>query len=166
MIISKRAVDDYLNRDFNNYLWMKRLTRESILAELKQLRVPPVFKTEPWLHQLVSFYIGLCEPRLLYLLDMGLGKSKIIQDLITQALREKKLKHALITVPRLINIESWGDDMPPILTWSRHCAESRMHRRSGSALLIPKGKSRLLTIRVSIGLYARKRRSEEARGTF
>jgi hypothetical protein len=111
MAISKRAVDAFLERDLDSFTWMKRLTREAILRELDAFRVRPTFKTRPWLHQLVCFYIGLCNPRFLFLLDMGLGKSKIIADIITQLLREKKLSRALITVPRLVNIDSWTDDL-------------------------------------------------------
>lgn len=102
---------EYLGRDFASYLWMKRLLREEIVDELRRFKTPPSFKTNPWLHQLVCVYIGMCEPRFLFLLDMGLGKSKIVLDLITQAQREKSLSRALITVPRLVNIDSWMDDV-------------------------------------------------------
>jgi hypothetical protein len=111
MVIDRQAVREFLDRDLDNFLWMKGLRRETILKELKQLRVPPVFKTDPWLHQLVCIWIGICNPRFLFLLDMGLGKSKILADLITQTQREKNLEGALITVPRLINVESWVDDL-------------------------------------------------------
>ena len=111
MIVSRQAVKDLTNREFDNYLWMKGLTREAIMQELAQMKVKPVFKTEPWNHQLVCFYIGLYHPRFLFLLDMGLGKSKLLADLITQTKRERKLEGALITVPRLINIDSWMDDL-------------------------------------------------------
>lgn len=111
MIVSKRAVAEYLGRQLHAYNWMKRLTKRELLDELARLRTRPQFKTEPWLHQLVCFFLGLHEPRFLFLLDMGLGKSKIIQDLITQAQREKRLRRALIMVPRLINIDSWLDDL-------------------------------------------------------
>lgn len=111
MLLSRKALAEYVGRDFNSYLWMKELKREMLLRELKQFPVPPVFKTESWLHQLVCTYIGLCEPRFLFLLDMGLGKSKIIMDLITQAQREKTLRRALVTVPRLVNIDSWVEDV-------------------------------------------------------
>jgi hypothetical protein len=75
MLINRQAINSYLDRDFDNFLWMKRLTREAIMRELNSLKVKPTFKTEPWLHQLVCFYIGICNPRFLYLLDMGLGKA-------------------------------------------------------------------------------------------
>lgn len=111
MIIARQALEDYVSREFNSYLWMKKLNRQALEQELARFPVPPRFKTKPWLHQLVCFYIGLCEPEFLYLLDMGLGKSKILLDLITQRQREKRLRRALVTVPRLINIDSWGDDI-------------------------------------------------------
>jgi hypothetical protein len=111
MILSRRAIADFMDRNLDDYRWMKKLTREAIMRELNQLKVKPKFKTEPWLHQLVCFYIGLCRPEFLFLLDMGLGKSKILADLITQIQRERKLEGALITVPRVINIDSWKDDL-------------------------------------------------------
>jgi len=111
MLISRRAVAEYLEREFNSYLWMKRLSAEKILGEINQLKVRPRFKTEPWLHQLVCFYIALFEPRFLFLLDMGTGKTKILLDVLTQLIREKRVERGLVTVPRLINIDSWVDDM-------------------------------------------------------
>ena len=97
---SKRAVEAYTGREFSSFDWMKRLSREQLIRELSRFKVPPEFKSDPWLHQLVCQFIGMCEPRFLFLLDMGLGKSKIIVDLITQAQREGQLRgrHALITV--------------------------------------------------------------------
>lgn len=111
MILSRRAKAEFLDRDLDDFRWMKKLMREQIMRELNGLKVKPVFKTEPWLHQLVCFYIAICQPRFLFLLDMGLGKSKILTDVITQLQRERKLEGALITVPRMINMDSWTDDL-------------------------------------------------------
>lgn len=111
MLINPHAVADFRNRRLDSWLWMKRLSRGTIERELNQLKVRPVFKTEPWLHQLVCFYIALCQPRFLYLLDMGMGKTKILADIMTQLLREKQLERALITVPRVINMDSWQEDL-------------------------------------------------------
>ena len=111
MLIAKRAVTAFLSRELDDFRWMKSLTRDQIMSELNQLKVKPKFKTEPWLHQLVCFYIGVCHPEFLFLLDMGLGKSKIIADLITQRQRERQLEGALVLVPRMINMDSWSDDL-------------------------------------------------------
>lgn len=111
MLIDREAIRAYLERDFNSYLWMKKLAAERILRELADMKPRPRFKTEPWLHQLVCFYIGIVEPRFLFLLDMGLGKSKILADLLGYRIRTKAVERGIITVPRLINIDSWMDDL-------------------------------------------------------
>lgn len=111
MLIAKSAVRAYLARDFDSYRWLKKLRRVELLEEMERLRPHPVFRTKPWLHQLVCFFIGTCEPRFLFLLDMGLGKTKILLDLATFFLHQRRLKHALVFVPRLINIETWLADM-------------------------------------------------------
>lgn len=139
MIIDRRAVKEFLNRELDNHLWMKGLRRETILRELRQLRTPPVFKTDPWLHQLVCFWIGLMHPRFLYLLDMGLGKSKIFADLITHTQREKKLDGALVVVPRKINVDSWVEDLErhsDLEPWRIDCTDVEEKRER---LLYPKG---------------------------
>lgn len=111
MVISRRALAEYLDRDMRSFVWMKRLKRQDLLEALCDVETLPQFKTEPWLHQLVCFYIGLCEPEFLFLLDMGLGKSKILIDLVTQRIRENRISRALITVPNVINMASWEDDV-------------------------------------------------------
>lgn len=139
MLLSRRALADYADRDFNSYLWMKELSRQALLAELQAFKVPPTFKTEPWLHQLVCVFIGLCEPRFLFMLDMGLGKSKILLDLITQAQREKTLRRALVSVPRLINIDSWSEDIErhsDLEPWPISMSDVEAKR---DALLCPRG---------------------------
>lgn len=108
MLIAKSAVEQYLGRRFDSYLWMKDLTREQLERELRALPVRPRFKTDPWLHQLVCFYIGLMVPDFLFLLDMGLGKTKIILDLLTQLLRERRVRRGLVFVPRMINMHDWS----------------------------------------------------------
>lgn len=110
MVIRRGVVEEYLNRDFDDFRWMKKLSRDDILRELNALKVKPQFKTELWQHQLVCFYIGICQPHFLFLLDMGLGKTAILLALIEQAKRERRLEGALVTVPRVINMDSWIDD--------------------------------------------------------
>lgn len=110
MIISRQAINAYLDRELDDFTWMKRLSRRELQAELRYFTVPPKFKTDPWLHQLVCFFIAAQHRRFLFLLDMGLGKSKIILDAMTQRQRQKQLKRGLVFVPNVVNMESWKDD--------------------------------------------------------
>jgi len=111
MILNRRAVANFLSREFDNFTWMKKIPRGLVEAELAKLKVKPIFRTQPWDHQLVCFWIALCQPRFLFLLDMGLGKSKILADVLTQLIREGHVDRGLITVPRLTNVDSWVDDL-------------------------------------------------------
>lgn len=106
-MISREAVRAYRCRRFENHDWLKTLPSRDLWAEMRRLKVRPLFKTEPWLHQLVCFYIGLYYPQFLFLLDMGTGKTWIILNILQQLLREKKAQRGLILVPRLINMDSW-----------------------------------------------------------
>lgn len=107
MVIARHAIAEYLDRDFDSFRWMKKLSERELLTEIGRLRNRPYFKTQPWLHQLVCFWIAIHHPRFLFLLDMGAGKTKIILDRMTYAKRERKLQRALVGVPRVINADSW-----------------------------------------------------------
>ena len=111
MPVSKRAIAAYLDREFDDWRWMKSLSHRQLDEELARLRPRPVFKTEPWLHQKVSFLLGATMPRFLFLLVMGAGKTKIMADLMTHYLRSGRMERALVTVPRKLNTDSWEDDL-------------------------------------------------------
>jgi len=120
-MISKQAVEKFLHKNLQNFLWMKQLKKEDLLAEYKTYKVKPVFKTDPWLHQHVLFHIAMCNPYFLFLFDMGTGKTKGILDVITQVQRESKLRRALVTVNGQLTIGSWDtaiarhSDLHPII---------------------------------------------------
>ncbi len=139
MLISRRAMAHYVDREFDDFTWMKKLPVEKLQVEIDSLRVPPKFKTASWHHQLVSFYIAMCQPRFLFLLDMGLGKTKILADIITQRRREKKLTRALVTVPRLINLDSWTDDLAVHSELEPWCVNAGDIEEKWERLAYPKG---------------------------
>lgn len=107
MLIKKQAIDEYLGRELDDWRWMKRLPRAEVLDAVRSLRPRPIFLTAPWLHQLVCFYLAMCQPRFLFLLDMGLGKTKLMLDVMTQLQRQHEMQRALICVPRVLNAETW-----------------------------------------------------------
>lgn len=109
-MIAKDALKAYMQRELDSCTWMKKLPREALERELRSFKVRPKFKgRDPWTHQLVCFLIGCSYPEYLFLLDMGLGKTRILIDLMTQRQREGRFKRAIVTVPRLVNLGSWED---------------------------------------------------------
>lgn len=111
MTIAKSAVEAFLAQPREDYSWLKTVPRREILDALWSLPHPPGFKTVPWLHQMVCVYIGICQPRFLFLLDMGLGKTKILLDLIQYRKDRGELKGALVCVPRATNVSSWVEEV-------------------------------------------------------
>lgn len=111
MVIARDAVARYLDQPTDSFTWMKQLPRDVVMGEIRRLKVRPVFKGhDRWTHQLVCFLIGLHYPEFLFLLDMGLGKTAIMLDLMTQLIREKNIRRSLVTVPRISNLDSWYND--------------------------------------------------------
>lgn len=99
-----RAVRAYLEREVDDWRWIKSVPREALLEQ-----VPKGFKfyTDPRTHQLACFLVGLDQPRFLFLLGMGGGKTKLILDLIRYRKHRKQLGRALVLYPNVINLETW-----------------------------------------------------------
>lgn len=88
----------------------KRLVKDQLLHEISQLDPVPQFVKEPYRYQAACFLLGLMNPSILYLLDMGLGKTKITLDVISYRRVVGDGKRTLVFVPNLTNIEAWLDE--------------------------------------------------------
>lgn len=99
-----RAVRAYLERTTDDWRWIKAVPREALLEQ-----VPRGFKfhTDPRTHQLACFLVGLDQPRFLFLLGMGGGKTKLLLDLIRYRKFKGELQRALVLYPNVINLETW-----------------------------------------------------------
>lgn len=108
-MIKKSEVRAFKKKKLEDFSFLKRFTLREIREEVNQLvrRSNFKFKTKPFKHQLVSFYIGACRKYFLFLLDMGLGKTKILLDIISF----RKIKRTLVLVPYDINIEGWEEEV-------------------------------------------------------
>ncbi len=112
-MISKSAVRKFEKRKRISYSWMKRLKRKVVWDEVNLLLKGSGFrfKTAPYLHQLVCWYIGVCEGSFLFLLDMGGGKTKIILDIFGYYRKTRGFKKILVLVPNIINIDAWAEEV-------------------------------------------------------
>jgi len=113
MVMSKTAVSDYFNRDLNSYNWLKRAEESEVAAEVSELVNGSgfKFKTTPYLHQLVSFFIGVCEEQFLYFLDTGTGKTKLVLDLATFFKAEGKVSSVLVFAPTDEAVYGWQEEI-------------------------------------------------------
>lgn len=112
-MISKKAVRQFLSRPMKDYSFIKEVSRKDLLREIKPLskEIGFKFKTEPYLHQLACFYIGICLDDFLFLLDMGLGKTKIILDILWFRILSGEVNRVLILVPQETHIEGWEEQI-------------------------------------------------------
>lgn len=112
-MLSKRSIEEYFAKKGRDYTWVKKFKRSQFKRDFYPVLndVGFKFKTKPYLHQLASFFVGVCEKRWLFLLDMGLGKSKIIIDLISFYKQELGGIRTLVLVPTDVNIEGWSEEL-------------------------------------------------------
>lgn len=104
-LISPKVVREFVARPRDDHRWMKTLDR----AQLERIvyDVWPHFHTKPYLHQLVCIALGIIYPEFLFLLDMGLGKTAIILNLLRYYKASSGLQQTLVLVPSAVNAESW-----------------------------------------------------------
>jgi SNF2 family DNA or RNA helicase len=111
MVMKKSSVNNFLKRKLKDYRFLKKISPDDIEKEVYDLRQERnkyfKFKIKPYFHQYVSFYIGICLNSFLFYLDMGLGKTKIILDIISF----RKINKTLVIVPNDINIEGWVEEI-------------------------------------------------------
>lgn len=78
------------------------ITKASLHKESHSLPSIPQTKTEPWLHQLRAFWFAHDIPATMLALDMGVGKTKIVIDLIVNM----NWRRVLVLCPKSV-IQVW-----------------------------------------------------------
>lgn len=108
-MISKEAVAAFEARARSSWERYKTRSRAAILEELWERGFPTRFHTRPRLHQLVGYLVGMLNPKFLYFLDPGLGKTKLALDLFTEYKRTASTPlQALVFVPKKVHMGTWA----------------------------------------------------------
>lgn len=110
-LIAKSAIDRYFDRVLYSTAWIKKESAGALRRLLANLPVRYRPKTEYWLHQMACFYLGATHSFLCFLLDMGLGKTKIALDIISYRKQRYGDLKWLVLVPRIVNQGGWEDDI-------------------------------------------------------
>lgn len=106
MTVRKEAVSEYLARKLDDFTWIKDVPEDALYDDLLRAGGAP-YKTRPWKHQLAYLVLMDTIDRLLILLDMGGGKTKIILDDATTKIRDGRVGKVLVLVPNALNIDTW-----------------------------------------------------------
>ena len=106
-MISKYAVKAFLEAPLKDLGRCNDFSMEKIDSLLSALQPIPKFPTKPYLHQKISFYAALRMKRLMLLLDMGLGKTLVMLDLIRYLTETGKVRRAMILAPTTSSVVAW-----------------------------------------------------------
>lgn len=108
--ISHSAVEQFLSRRLDDWAWLKIWDRAAVRTVLAEKGVQ--FHTEPRDSQAVGTLIGVEQPCFLFQYDVGLGKSKMILDILNHRHRRDEInKPVLILAPSAVNLESWEEQI-------------------------------------------------------
>jgi SNF2 family DNA or RNA helicase len=110
-MILKSQIREYMQRPLRDLSVMKRWSLRKIDRKLAELDPLPVFITTPRRHQKICFYIIAKLPHDLQLLDMGLGKTKLVLDAFRWFKTAGRMRRLLVLVPAVINLEAWRDEI-------------------------------------------------------
>lgn len=105
-MLPKKVTEEFLNRPSESWSWLKKVPIEELLEEIRSVCNGFKFKTKPFKHQLVSFLIGIYNPAFLFFLDMGLGKTKIVLDLLSYYKKKGLVNKVLVVAPTSV-VGTW-----------------------------------------------------------
>lgn len=107
-VIAREVVSGYLNRELDDWRWIKDVKRKDLEKEVNGFH----FFTKPYQHQLACFTLGMHLPRFLFFLDMGGGKTKLSYDLYRYHQQQNGVKRMLAVSPSAVNVDTWSDELP------------------------------------------------------
>lgn len=111
MPIPKRIVDEYLNRQVRSFTWLKELTPLEVEEELSHLDPPHKFTIPFWIDQKICFLLGIAYPEVLFMTDLGLGKTGVSLELFTYFYRNGFIRRAFVFCPTNEVAEGWVDEI-------------------------------------------------------
>jgi len=112
MTIAKKALADFLNRDLEDWTFLKQWRREDLLDELRALPVRPRITSsfKHWHHQLVGLLLFCLFDGFLLFLNMGTGKTRIMLEAFAYRRRLGQANKALILALNDVNVFALEDD--------------------------------------------------------
>src|SRR5229473_7209801 len=122
-MISKYAINEYLDRQFDKHDWLKDLPEDKLDEIIADMQPRPNLRGFTLRkHQKVCFILCVAYPELYLHLDMGTGKTVVMLAVLRYFLAIGKILKALVLAPRdeLVDgweeqIEDWCPSLPRVL---------------------------------------------------
>lgn len=130
MTVSKSALASFLNRELDDFTFLKQWRRKDLLDELRRLPVRPRI-TSPfkhWHHQLVALLLCCLFAGYLLYLDVGAGKTRIMLEAFAYRRRRGQAHTMLAVALNDTNAYVWEDEAPI------HAPQFRLKVLVGSAV--------------------------------
>ena len=99
---NSKQINSYLNRKLDEWDWIKEASEQDVIEEIKYHYPGYNPNVKPFKHQNESILLGIINPQFNFHLDMGLGKTFVV----LQLLNYYKCK-CLVLVPNEVNVASW-----------------------------------------------------------
>tara|TARA_R110000744_G_scaffold29871_5_gene70992 strand:+ start:3736 stop:5316 length:1581 start_codon:yes stop_codon:yes gene_type:complete len=110
MAIAPTALRAFKERKRKNSEKAKLFTHDALLAKVARLDPQPQFFFEPYDHQYVCFLLAQMYQKYLFLLDMGLGKTKLVLDVFSYAKEIGRAHRAIVLVEATVHTTLWEEE--------------------------------------------------------
>ncbi len=110
-MLNKRAIGNFLSRQFDSYDWLKGETVSNLHLAMGELVPPPDFgQAKLWQHQQVAFLLLHYLKRFMLFLSMGAGKTCITLNAIKYRKQKGESPRAVVMVPYVASVGVWIDE--------------------------------------------------------
>lgn len=104
--IALPAINAYLNKQLDDWTWLKHHDLSIVRQMLQQQGVQ--FHTDPYSYQAVGTLIGIELDEFMYILDVGMGKTKLILDILNHHKRTGRLTRPILALsPTHSSSQTW-----------------------------------------------------------
>lgn len=111
-MISREAINAYLNAKYDSHLWMKSLSEEVLDQFIDEMQPKPDLRRFPLRkHQKVGFILGVAYPEFYLHYDMGLGKCMLSLALLNYFIRIGRIRKAIVLAPTDEICDTWEEEI-------------------------------------------------------
>lgn len=110
-MILPRAIKEFLEAPRNDFSWVKAISESELDEAIASLDPKPRFSIPLMKHQKACFLVGIAEPKFLFFLEMGLGKTILTLELLTYFYQQRKFNKGIVLAFNEVGAYVWADEI-------------------------------------------------------